>query len=468
MSENFHNEQNLDTQYENLIERSENRRKQLEELYKKKTVVHGIIIVLYVVFLFILCFGQFLLLDYSFEQRLNLYDSDQVFGIPLKHLLSLLVTAALPITTLLDESGFLGRRLKISFLGIRFSPIIWIVLPGDMLLTLQAVLSANQNAKKIDVFAPGMAFLVAAIFATFAFYLSQGIVAAITKYVSASKNLQIIKIYHINPTPLYQDAEQIKLMEENEAVRKEAELAREKLAEENILHKNELETKTQEYEEQLQSKDALYNQQLEEKENQVQKYREKLEEVDTLKSNFNKIKKPIIDLVGKMKDFAGLDESMKDFKFPSLEISKNDNTKTVEKPIYYFAWQNQDNSWEDLLIPSELTPVGYSFLNAIQQQKVLPPPHIGKYAPKNDLPKCLVLRFDYYGVIVYCRDEEYVKNAVKWDIQDELEFKSKLSEQQNKGYQTLEFTSQQIMSNQILVIEQIKNAIDSKIESDYN
>jgi hypothetical protein len=169
-----------------------------------------------------------------------------------------------------------------------------------------------------------------------------------------------------------------------------------------------------------------------------------------------------------MKDFAGLDESMKDFKFPSLEISKNDNTKTVEKPIYYFAWQNQDNSWEDLLIPSELTPVGYSFLNAIQQQKVLPPPHIGKYAPRNDLPKCLVLRFDNYGVIVYCRDEEYVKNAVKWDIQAELEFKSKLSEQQNKGYQTLEFTSQQIMSNQVLVIEQIKNAIDSKIEAEYN
>ncbi len=468
MSANFQNEQNVDGQYENLIERSEERLKKLEDFYKKEKIIRRRIIIICLIFLFISCFGQFALLDYSFEQRLNLYDSDQVFGIPLKHLLSLLVTAALPITTLLDESGFLGRRLKISFLGIRFSPIIWIVLPGDMLLTLQAVLSANQNAKKIDVFAPGIAFLVAAIFATSAFYLSQGIVAAVKKYVLASKELQIIKIYHINPTPLYQDAEQIKLMEENEAIRKEAELAREKLEQEVILHEEKLESKKQEYEEHLQSKDALYNQELEERENQLQKYRVKLEEVDTLKSNFNKIKKPIIDLMGKMKEFTGLDESIKDFKFPSLEINQNGNNKTVEKPTYYFAWQNQDNSWEDLVIPSELSPVGYSFLNTLQQQKIIPPPSIGKYSPRNDLSKCLVLRFENYGIIVYCRDEDYVKNSVKWDMEAEIEFKTKLSEQQNKGYQTLEFTAQQIMSNQVLVIEKIKNTIDSKIESEYN
>ncbi|MBW4626757.1 MAG: hypothetical protein KME49_14965 [Brasilonema octagenarum HA4186-MV1] len=120
--------QEIEEQYENYIE-SPKSRKQLEKWYKQEQKRQRIIFWMLFIVLCCLSFGQFAILDYSFGKRLDLLDSDKILIFPIQAILSLLITAALPITTLVDESEILGQRIKISLFGMKFSPILWIVLP---------------------------------------------------------------------------------------------------------------------------------------------------------------------------------------------------------------------------------------------------------------------------------------------------------------------------------------------------
>ena len=460
-------------QYEGLIEKIEGeRKKRLETIWIEEKIIILCKIGFLLFFLILISLGQFGIFENSLAQRFNIsraviyiFDID----IEVKLLLSLLITAALPIITLVDESGILGRNIKISILGYRPFSVIWIVLPLDMFLTFQAVLSANKSNQG-ELLVHAIALAIAIIFTISSFYLSKSITAAAREWMSACKNLQIIRIYNINPVPLYKDAEQVRLIEENEAAKVETENAKEELYREKEKHQQSLESMQQEFSEQLQVKDAEHRQQLQEQETKVNKYREKIEEVSQLKSKFNQIKtklneinKPIQAIVDKNKEFTELDTSLKEFKFPSLDVNQNGNSKTVEKATYYWSWQNSDNSWQDLRLPSKLTVIGYSLLSTMQQQRVLPIPHMRDYAPRNELSRCLVLCFEDYKVIVYCRDEEHGESIVKWDTEAELHFKSKLIDDQSRGYHTLEFTAQEIMSNQLTVLTQIQEAINSKM-----
>ena len=433
----------------------------IEKWYQKQKKNQLIKIIFFFCFLCLSSFGQFAILENSFEVRFSLSNSDRIFGIESKALLSLLVTAALPLTTLIDESKILGKKIKISC-GITFSPIIWIILPLDMLLTLQAVVAVSTDSN--DYLIPVIAFAIAAIFSISAFYLSQAIVAAGRELMLTEKNLQILTVYGIDPIPLDKDADHIKLREDYEAARKEAEQANKELEQIVAATKNLESQKVQDQEQlkQLKSQEAEQIKKIQEFEQKLNSYKEYTDAIIQLKTKFNKVTKPIIDLIAKAQEFAGLDESIKDLSFPKLDITPDKNGKAVEIPTYYWRWQNSDSSWENLKLPSELSSVGRSLFNAMQQQKELPPPNVRNYAPREGLSKCLVFSFEPYGVIVYCRDEEYRKDVSKWDAQAESDFKGKLAEDQLQGYFPLEFTAQEIMQNQLVVLERIKDMIEAK------
>lgn len=433
----------------------------IEKWYQKQKKNQLIKIIFFFCFLCLSSFGQFAILENSFEVRFGLFDSDTIFGIESKALLSLLVTAALPLTTLIDESKILGKKIQISC-GITFSPIIWIILPLDMLLTLQAVVAVGIDSN--DYLIPVIAFAIAAIFSISAFYLSQAIVAAGRELMLTEKNLQILTVYGIDPIPLDKDADHIKLREDYEAARKEAEQANKELEQIVTATKNLESQKVQDQEQlkQLKSQEAEQIKKIQEFEQKLKSYKEYTDAILQLKTKFNKVTKPIIDLIAKAQEFAGLDESIKDLSFPKLDITPDKNGKAVEIPTYYWRWQNSDSSWENLKLPSELSSVGRSLFNAMQQQKELPPPNVRNYAPRDGLSKCLVFSFEPYGVIVYCRDEEYRKDVSKWDAQAESDFKGKLAEDQLQGYFALEFTAQEIMQNQLGVLERIKDMIEVK------
>ncbi|MGB6299483.1 MAG: hypothetical protein WBF90_25360 [Rivularia sp. (in: cyanobacteria)] len=467
--------QDIEQDFLKCIEKNPQYRKKLEEWYKKEKSLRITIFWASVLFLLLSSFGQFGLLDYSFKERLDLTASDKILGFPIKTLLGLLVTAALPITTLIDDLGIFNQKIKIFFGWLNFSPIIWLLLPGDMLLTFQAVLVANQTTNP-DRFLPFIAFTLAAIFSTSAFYLSKAIASAAKKFMVARRNLQIIKVYGINPIPLYKDAEQIKLIEENQAVREEAENTIESLAEVIEKHQEILEAQQDDFQNQrldfeiqIRSLSEDYTQKLQERESETQKYKEYVDSLNQLSTNFNKVKKPISELMSKVKQLSGIDESIQALNFPKLPRNSTSSGKTVEIPKFYWRWQNSNRSWKNLQLPSELSPVAYTLLNFMEQQQELPPPTVRNYAPREGLKKCLLLDFDnYYAVIVFCRDEEYRKDGNKWDTQAQLDFKTLLTNYQNRGYSTLEFTPQEIMSNPSTVLQHIKNAIDSKNEWESN
>jgi hypothetical protein len=443
--------------------KQELKEKSKKHWYQKQKRIQLMIFLLLLFFLFLSCFGQFAILENSFGERLDL-GIDKIFGIETKALLGLLVTAVLPLTNIIDESEMLGKKIKISFMNLKFSPI-WIILPLDTLLTFQAVLGVN-NQLKADIFIPVVAFSIATIFSISAFYLSKAIVAAGRKLMLARKNLQILNLYDIDPEPLYEDADHIKLRENCDAASKEAEEAKKEL-EQIIAAKENLESqKVQDQEQlkQLKSQEAEKTQKIQELEQKVNYYKDHADAISQLKTKFSKFKKPMIDLMEKAQQFASVYELSKDLDFPKLEIPPDQNGKVVEKPTYYWMRQKSDNSWEDLRLQSELSPIGYSFLNAMLQ-KDLPPPNVRNYAPRNGLSKCLVFNFEDYGVIVYCRDEEYRKDGSKWDAQAEINFKGKLADDQSDGYCTLEFTAQEIMQNQLAVLERIKDTIELKQNS---
>lgn len=445
------------TRYKQEIE--EKSKKLLEKWYRQQKNLQFPKIMFFLCCLLLSSFAQFAILENSFEVRFDLAKSDKIFGIETKALLSFLITAALPITTLIDESQMLGKKMKISlFLGLKISPI-WIILALDMLLTFQAVLAASNESK--DYWIPVIAFTVATIFSISAFYLSQAIVAVGREFMSAREDLQILTLNGIDPKPLYKDVEHIKLRENYEAASKEADQVKKEL-EQIVAAKQNLESeKVQDREQlqQLQSQQAEKIQKIQELEQKINSYKDHADAISQLKTKFSKVTKPMISLMEKAQEFASVYELSKDLTFPKLEITPDQNGKVVEKPTYYWMRQKSDYSWEDLRLESELSPIGYSFLNAMQQ-KDLPPPNVRNYAPRNGLSKCLVFSFEDYGVIVYCRDEEYGKDGSKWDTQAEIDFKEKLLNDQSDGYYPLEFTAQQIMQNPLGILELIKNQIE--------
>jgi uncharacterized caspase-like protein len=155
-----------------------------------------------------------------------------------------------------------------------------------------------------------------------------------------------------------------------------------------------------------------------------------------------------------------LDDSVKELNFPQLpkiDISSDSSNEVIEKPTFY--WADYDTS--------ELSPIGYLLIEAIQK-KHLPKPIAMEYAPKKGLPKCLVLDFNDYNVVVYCRDEEFKGGEQKWNTEDEINFKSRLINQQSmEGIQGLVFTVEEIMNNPLKISAQIKDVIDSKVLESY-
>jgi len=468
----FQEKKEFEEKYQKYREKPESRQK-LEKWYRSQIIAPRRIILLCLAFLLLSSFGQLAILGFSLEKRFDLVNSDKILGIQIKVLLGFLVAAALPITTVLDESGLFGEKIKISLLSFwKFSPIMWIVLPGDMLLTFQAILVMSNERIESDLFIPVTAFIVSAIFSISALYLSKGIVASFKKLRHITKNLQIITIYGINPIPLYKDAEQIRLTEEKEAAIIEAEETKKTLEEEMVRFQEDLESQRTNYEEQLKSQELEHSQKEQELVRNLDDYKDYFHSYNQLQKKFNQVRKPIVDFLsqgqGVFERFSTLGESVKEFNFPKLDIRSTTNGKVVEVSKYHFMLQDSNYSWQDLQLPSELSPVGRSLLEAMKHQHELPIPKIRNYAPREGLSKCLVLEFDHY-VIVYCRDEEYWKDGEKWNIQDILDFQDKLIEQQSlNGLCTLEFTAQQIMSDQLGVLERIKEAFNSKIENEYN
>ncbi|EGJ32991.1 MULTISPECIES: hypothetical protein [Moorena] len=227
------------TKSENYIEKPEDREK-LEDWYRREKRLQVLIILILLALLIISSFGQLALLDYSFGERLALSKGDKIFGIETKNLLSLLVTGALPITSIVDGSGIISKKIKIPLPLTNGLSIIWLVLLGDIFLNFQAVLVSNESGA-VDQLIPVIAFVVAIIFSTASLCLSRGIVAASKKFMAARKNLQILMVYGINPTPLYKDNEQLKLREENQAATTKAEQERKIVVEEINQHQEALE-----------------------------------------------------------------------------------------------------------------------------------------------------------------------------------------------------------------------------------
>ena len=434
------------------IEHKKEYREQLEERYRNQETTAFVAIFLLTIFLLISSISQFAILDYALENLFNLDDSDQVFNIPIKTLISLLVTAFLPVASVIDQSEILPKRLK--FLGI---PLIWFLFFADIHLTLTAMLevSSLSDSNKIlnKILIPVTSFVIAAVLSTSALFVSRAIITLFRKWKKARMDQKTVTIYGIDPKPLYKDVEQIKLSEEKEAARQEAKNAKEELKEEKAKYK-----------EQLTSQETKYTKKIQGLEGKLIHYKEYSDSILEFKKNFNPVKKMIVDFTSQNKSIfdklSGLDESVKELKFPpppKIDISSDSSNEVIEKPTFY--WADYDTS--------ELSPIGYLLIEAIQK-KHLPKPIAMEYAPKKGLPKCLVLDFNDYNVVVYCRDEEFKGGEQKWNTEDEINFKSRLINQQSmEGIQGLVFTVEEIMNNPLKISAQIKDVIDSKVIESY-
>ena len=432
-------------------ERIEKIKSSIQEKISEFKIIRGF----FIFALIVISFSQFFLFDRYLGEKLGLI-GETILGFEVKSLIGLLVTGSLPITSLIDESGILEDKRYILYTKI---PVIYLILSFDLCLTFQAIYLYPPQEK--IPFTAIIAFLIAAVFSITSLSLSRAIVKISKKIESKNKDLNILDIYEVDPDPLYKDVEQIKLREEMDAAIEAAQQARETLEEE-----------TNKYREDLQHREFEYNQERQKLEGRIAKYKDHLDSVSDLKKRFNKVKKPIIDLVsqgkGIFEKFGNLDESIKEFKFPSLAEISEENGEIIEKSTYYWAWKNSDDLQENSELLSKLSPPGRILLQAVEQQQ-LPKPLIRSYAPRDKLSRCLVLDFDNYDVVVYCRDEEFSKEKEQWNDQDELDFKGQLSTQQtSKGICTLVFSPQQIMRSPSGVLEQIQDAINSRLERDFN
>ncbi|NEO63763.1 MAG: hypothetical protein F6J98_26380, partial [Moorea sp. SIO4G2] len=145
-----------------------------------------------------------------------------------------------PITSIVDGSGILTKKIKIPLPLTNGLSIIWLVLLGDIFLNFQAVLVSNESGSA-DQLIPVIAFVVAIIFSIASLCLSRGIVAASKKFMAARKNLQILMVYGINPIPLYNNTKQLTLRKEDPATITDPEQERKIVVEEINQHKEALE-----------------------------------------------------------------------------------------------------------------------------------------------------------------------------------------------------------------------------------
>jgi hypothetical protein len=457
--------------FQNPMESSKSYQK-LIQWYSSETKNLKIIVICFGFFLILSSFGQFAIIEYSLSETFDLSSSDRIFGISIKTLLSLLVTAALPIITFIDEWEILGEKLKISVGEISFSPVNYCIFPGDIFITFLAVLSASNELVSSNFMIPTMAFLLAAIFSTSALCLTKAIVSRLKKIERTKEKLIILEAYGVDPDPLYKNAEQIRLADATKLAQEKALKAEEKLKQEQEQYQTNLNEQKLQYESKLRSQKEEDGRQLQKLENKLVRYKEQIDSVSILQKKFSQIKKPILEVITQGKSlfekFSNLDSPVKELVFPQLNFDSEVDDKVVEKLIYRWAFSNSDDSWEDLQIPFELSPPGFVLLQVIQQQK-LPRPTLRLYAPRESLSKCLVLDFDAYDVVVYCRDDKLQEDVEQWTQKDELSFQYRLNEQQtHENAYTLVFTPNEIMGNPSEVVEPIRDAIYSRMNGEFN
>jgi len=310
-------------------------REELKERYQNEERTAFFTIWLLIAFLLIFSISQFGILDYALEIIFNLYGDEQIFNIPIKTLISLLVTAFLPVASTIDESGILLKRLKI--LGI---PSIWFLFSADICLTFIALFKFSSRSVSDSISAsqdiwipPVTCFLISAVLSTVALFVTRAIVRLFRQWKEARTNQQMVNIDGIK---------------------------------ENIK----------------------------ELENKLSNYKKYSDSIFELEKNFNPVKKLIVDFASQSQNIfeklSSLDESVKELNFPKppqIDISSDDSNEVIEKPTYY--WKDYGKSEDYLRLPSELSPVGYLLFEAIEKEH-LPKPIVREYAPKEGLPKCLV------------------------------------------------------------------------------
>lgn len=440
----------------------------LEKKYHDETRLWLILLCVVFVVLIFFGFAQFAILDNFFKTTFNIPDRAKVFGIPTNNLLGFIATATLPITVLIDESNILNEKLKLflPFIGKKFSPI-WIVFIADLLLTSLAFLESNQSRDFNLWLNLATSFTIGASFSTFILYLTKGMTAVGKLASSAWRNLQIVSVYGIDPVP-YGDDEKVRLSTEAEIAREDAKTIRYK----------------------LESNQLRYEQEIQTLKDKISAYENHLGALGQLKENFKQIKEMFQEITPRsqvfFERFTAIEESISNFIVPKFEsregIDRDSNTipyKTFITPDLSESVRLdttnsnlpvvQDNIsqpvtsleygelWQNFTLPSESSPLVINLLKSMERQN-FPLPQIGKYTPKNNLASCSILQFEPYNIIVYCRDENY-RRGEKWDSSDELKFKCKSIQQTMKGFVTLHFTEQELITDTSSILEQIKSAI---------
>ena len=444
------------------------------------------------VFLLISIGSQFLIIDYSLVKNFGLDKDSPNFWVEMGPviLIGMLITAALPVTTFVDEFKLLDHPLTLNIGGKTFSPIIWIILPSDFLLTFQAICVIGWDGAKHPWIITLIGFLVAAIFATSSLYSSRGIAASFRQLNEAKKHLQILKTYGVSPIDLYEDIDKVDLRKKLEMAIQEAEnltLGAEKIKNDADQSLSNLEV------EKLNLLKAKQEEiiQLEER---VKQADEDVESFNKLKTKFNKMRNSIADVLGQgqpiFSKFSELDTSIKDFNFPSVKARtsavshqlKNSSPPPPPEPKYYIKWQGSDYSWEELELPSKLSLVGRKLLGSLIQDGGLPKPTVSTYSPSDGVAACMILQFeatknddathsvldgemnnvqikpDTYCVKVYCRDEDYGIGE-KWDENHREMLKEKITNEENSGLNILSISSEEIMGNPLRVLEKIEKKL---------
>ncbi|MFB2916961.1 hypothetical protein [Aerosakkonema funiforme] len=449
----------------------------LEKKYRDETRLWIILLCLVLLVLVFFSFAQFAILDNFFKTTFNIPDRAKVFGIPTNNLLGFIATATLPITVLIDESNILNEKLKLILpvIGKNFSTI-WVVFLADLFLTALAFLESNQSRDFNILLNLVTSFMIGASFSTFILYLTKGMSAVGNRASSAWRNLQIVSVYGIDPVP-YGDDEKVRLSTEAEIAREEATKLRQLLEESQLI----------------------YGRDIQELKDKISVYQNHLGSLGKLKDNFKQIKEMFQELTPKsevfFEKFTAIEESISNFIIAKLEskeaIERDINTissRTIIEPdipktpkvdnantdlpvllqpnaisITNFEFQDV---WPNLTLPSEISPIIIGLLNAMERQN-FPVPQVGRYTPKNNLASCTVLQFEAYKIIVYCRDENYIRGE-RWDSSDELKFKCKLMQQNIRGFLTLHLTEQELLTNSGNVLEQIKSAIAMRKSMNFN
>lgn len=458
-------------------------------------------LLLLALFLLVSIGSQFLIIDYSLVKNFGLDKDSPNFWVEMGPviLIGSLITAALPVTTFVDEFKLLDHPLTLNIGGKAFSPITWIILPSDFILTFQAICVIGWDGAKHSWIITLIGFLVAAIFVTSSLYSSRGIAASFRQLNEAKEHLHILKTYGVSPIDLYKDVEKVDLRKKLEMAIQEAEDL--KLEAEKI--KNDANQSLSNLE--VEKLDLLRAKQEEiiQLEQRVKQADEDIDSFNKLKTKFNKMRNSIADVLGQgqpiFSKFSELDTSIKDLNFPSVKartsaVSRQPKNSTPPppppEPKYYIKWQGSDYSWEELELPPKLSLVGRKLLGSLIQKGNLPKPTVSTYSPSSGVAECMVLQFeaiidsplpknddainllpddemnnlqvktDTYRVKVYCRDEDY-GIGTKWDESDREILREKITNEESSGSSILSISSEEIMGNPGRVLEKIEKKLKS-------